>query len=570
MLVKEKDYEQAKREINSHEEVVCDTETTGLQWAKGDKVCGVSILAGDKSYYFPFRHGEGGNLPEQNLQDLCKTVLRPDRPHLGFNYKFDILMLQKEGMTIPNKIGDSQLSAHLLNENEESFKMESLMEKYIDENAGKEEKKLIDKIVERFGGGRSGAKEKMWKLPASEVAPYAEQDVISTRALRDLHKEPLKEWENDHIYEELCDYSLAIAEMTLNGLQLDIDLIQQYTGEAKKHTNNCLKRAAEMAGYEINLNSSKQCQAWLGVKSTSREHLAPMVERGDERAKTLQEFRVWSKVEGTYYRPFLKFCDENGVLHPDLNLTGTIIRLSCKKPNLQAVPRGTNVYKVKNVFVARPGYTFVEADLSQAEVRVMAHYTRDQKLIEILKTGVNMHDKVSQEQDLPRDVAKRLNFSAQYGIGAKKFSETYGYTIHESRAYLEKYHAMFPGIKRFYHVAEAKAGTQGFVRLYTGRVQHFKGWKSPTHKASSRIIQGAVAEMIRIAMTRLRKEVPEAKQLLQVHDSLNFEVPIGGKQEICRKIKQVMEDQPWCSIPIFVDIKEGPSWGEAKEIVWEN
>ncbi len=568
LINSEEKFMQAIRAINASDKpLVCDTETNGLEWAGINRICGVGVrvlYSTEPGYYFPFRHGEGYNLPIKRLEELNRTVLRHDRMQIGFNYKFDIHMLLREaGYITPLKIRDSQLSAHLLNEND-WLKMEALAEKYIDPDAGKAEDALLDLLQERFDGSRKTCKKHLWRLPAEEVAEYGVQDLVTTEELYDLHRGPLKTWGLEDIYHEVCDYSLLVCKMEEHGVLIDKDLTHQYVAEAIGKVDPCKEKAAASAGYPINLNSSKQCQAWLGVHSSAKDVLEILIERGDERAKILQEYRGWAKVNSTYYNKFLALCGDGDVIHPNLNLTGTVIRLACSNPNLQAIPRYTKVYKVKDVMIARDGFEILEADFSQAEVRVMGHYTKDPMLLEIINKGLNMHDKVAEEQDLPRHVAKTLNFSAQYGIGAPTFSKTYGYTLKEARVYLNKYHAMFPGMRRLLNATAHKAEQKGYIRLYTGRVQHFDNHRSPSHKASSRLVQGAVAEMTRIAGQRIDREIPEINQLLQVHDSLLMEVPIG--MDCDNDIRRIMCDQPWCTVETKIDIKRGPSWGAAKDV----
>jgi DNA polymerase-1 len=486
---------------------------------------------------------------------------------VGYHYSFDIKMLHKEGMAVPRSIEDSMLCAHLLNENEGSFKMENVCTRYIDPDAYKEEEKLIDLLVEWFGGSRKGAKGNLWRMPPDRVADYACQDLVSTRGLRDFQKEYLVEWGLHEVADGVHDYQLAIAQMEMNGLLLDTKLIDQYIEEADKECAELETRAEKLAGYKINLRSSKQTQAWLEVASTNKEVLGMMIAGGDERAQLLLDYRIWSKVTGTYYRPFLKKM-YNGHLHPNLSLIGTISgRLSCRAPNLQSIPRQTERYRVKDVFIAPPGYTLVEADYSQAEMRIATHYSQDAAMREILLAGKNVHRAVAEEQNMPYDIAKRLNFSVIYGIGARKFSKTYHVPYGQAKKYLGDYHRMFPGFRRLYNSADQKAQDTGIIRHYTGRLRHFNSPKmAPSHKASSNLIQGAVAEMMRLAITRLHAEVPEARQLLTVHDSILFEIPTNHVSALTPRIRTIMEDQNWCSLPLKVDMKAGPSWGQMKEL----
>lgn len=566
MLVTEDTYDKALADLTRGGEITCDTETNGVDWTQ-DHVVGIGLLAGDTPYYFPFRHAEGSNLPESKIVDLCERALPPERHQVGYHYSFDIKMLHKEGMQLPRSIEDSMLDAHLLNENEGSFKMENVCTRYIDPNAYKEEEALTDMLVERFGGSRKKAKGNLWRLSSEDVAAYACQDVVSTRGLRDWQQEHLDKWGLRQVADGVHNYQLAIAQMELNGLALDIELINKYTLQADKECMILEAKAAEMAGYKINLRSSKQCQAWLEKESTNKEVLGMMADGGDERAQVLLDYRIWSKVTSTYYRPFLEK-EHNGCLHPNLSLIGTISgRLSCRAPNLQAIPRSTDRYRVKDVFVARPGFTLLEADYSQAEMRIATHYAQEKRMKELLLEGADLHGAVAKEQNMPRDIAKRLNFSVIYGIGARKFSQTYHVPYAQAKKYLNDYHSMFPGFRRLYNAADQRAIQQGIIRHYTGRLRHFNSPKmAPSHKASSNLIQGAVAEVMRLAITELYYETPEARQLLTVHDSILFELPTDSVDTTVPKIRSIMENQSWCSIPLKVDMKIGDRWGTMKEI----
>lgn len=565
LVTTSKQFHAAVSYLNQHEELVIDTETNGLDWAKDDKVCGVPVLAGDKSFYFPFRHGEGPNLPESYLRQLAVEVFTPERVQGGFNYSFDEKMLAKEGKVLAKKSWDSILSAHLLNENEESFKMEELGKKYLNEDAGNEEDQLIDLLVERYGGSRKTAKGNLWRLPAKLVAPYGEQDLRTTRGLRDLHAPELKDWKFENLIEEIYEWSRYVTEMELRGIRLDHELCDILAEEAEHHASALRKLIQKDAGYAININSAPQVQAWLGVKSTAKLALQ---DSEDERAKWLIDYRQYNRANTAYYDPYREYVDSDGILRYGLNLIGTVTsRLSCSNKHtstilIQGVPRETDKYKVKDVFMAPdPDDLLVEMDYSQAELRLAAHYSRDVKLTEIIMSGVNMHDVVSEELNMDRSDAKRVNFSAWYGIGPLKYSQNYGVPLPVAKKYLANYHGMFTGIKRLMRGYEEKAEQQGYIRLFSGRARHFNTAFAPTHTASNGLIQGGVAEMIRIAAIKIRRKYPHVKILAPVHDSLLFAIPKSGFMETVIGIRKIMQTQPWCSIPIFVDVKYGTHWG---------
>jgi DNA polymerase-1 len=542
--------------------VVVDTETTGLEWVR-DRLCGVAIYCDGESFYFPFRHGEGINLPLDLLRVLICDVLTPDKVHIGHHYSFDMKILSADGMVIPEKIEDTLLLAHLMDENE-VHKLEELGKKYLGVQYGDAEDALLEEIHRRYKKKGKDAKSLLWKLPPEIVAPYAEQDVKTTWELREFYIPHAKKWEVYDLWESVCDFQRYATKIELRGIKLDTSLIHQYIAEAEEKANEYLVAIQKDVGYEANPASSKQMQAWLGVESTASDILEYME---DDRAKLLKNYRLWSKVNNTYYLPFLEKMDSEEVLHPNYSLTGTVSgRLSCRSPNLQAIPRATDAYKVKDVFIARPGFNLVEADYSQAEMRVAAHYADERKLKEMFVAGGDLHQQVAEQMKISRTTAKQLNFSVLYGMGAKTFASRYHIPLQEADQYLKNYHKNFPRLRQLYFDATRAGEDRGYIRMYTGRVRRFNSFDAPTHKASNNLIQGSVAEMMRLSIMEICKTLPEVHILLTVHDSILFEVPQDRFTELCKKVKGIMEKQEWCSVPIIADFKWGYSWGNLQKM----
>lgn len=579
MLVTLDTYRTAMEHLQHFPVLVVDTETTGLEPWRGDRVAGIAIkgYGSPKSYYFAFRHGskygESGNLPPEKLGPL--RSLLDDKVHIGFNYGYDMKMMFVDGFKLPSKIEDVLTAAHLINENEETFKLKKLGTKYVDPQAEAAEQELDD-YARSLG---LDPKKDMWRLPASKVEAYACQDVVLTEKLRDFYYPHLQTWKIATIWQEVNDYLYEIVRAETLGMSLNVPLIHQYMEESAIKTAESRKVLEKLAGYAINPNSAKQLQAWLGIPSTAAEILEGM--QGTPGVKELLEYRWWSKVNANYYTPFLHFAEKPSpyepldfvypvnpdVLHPNLNLTGTISgRLSASKPPMQAIPVRDEVYKVKDVFVARPGKRLIEADYGQAELRVGSHYAQDKVMSEKLTRGADIHTETAEENGIPRDAAKRMNFSVIYGIGKRKLAERL--KIKESIAgqYLDKYHARYPGFRRLYRRCESIAQDRGYIRMFTGRLRRFNVKEAYTHKASSNLIQGSVAEMMRLAFTKCAKTFGDsARPLLQVHDSIIFEADDERVEELLPEIHRIMEHQPWCSVPQKVDIKTGPHWGAMKK-----
>lgn len=554
-------FESAIAAINMHDEIVVDTETTGLEWSGSDRVCGVSVLAGPCAFYFPFRHNEGQNLDESHLRRLAGDVLRPDRVHGGFNYSFDIKMLAKDGMQMPDRIWDSILSAHMLNENEASFKMENLAAKYLDASYASAENVLLDKLVDRFGGTHKTAKKNLWRLDPLDVWEYACQDVHTTRDLRDFHRPYLSEWELAELMEEVYEWQRYVIEMEQRGIKLDIPHLYELQARAHAEQAELLKWIQADAGYPLNPRSSVQVNAWLGVHSSAKGALHG---RDDERVLKLLDYRFWSKVDDSYYKKFLNRVTPAGTLHYNLRVGGTATgRLSASNVNITAIPRDSKRSPVKDVFIARdPDHTLVEIDYSQAELRFCAHYSQDPTFCEMILSGTDMHQRTADQLGIPRNpLAKNVNFSIWYNIGWKTFSKNYHVSAAVAKKTLADYHAWIPGVRRLIRSAEHQAEKQGYIRMYTGRVRRFNSIRAPTYTASSGLIQGGVAEMLRIAMMRIRRELPHVRQLTPIHDAGLFEVPKRGLDETVHEMTRIMQDQPWCSMPMIVDRKTGDRWG---------
>lgn len=564
-------YAEAKAYLNGREDdLFMDTETDGLSFIRNHMV-GTGLLAGERAFYLPFRHEAGRNLPEKLIGDMCETILRPDRVQVGYHYGFDVKMMRKEGMKIPDRFKDAMLRAHLLNENEPSFKMEEIATKYVDPNAAAAETELIDLLVSRFGGARSKAKGNLWRLSGEETLRYGTQDLITTRALVDFQRTHLETWKLSDIALEVEAFQRTICDVELRGCQIDEALLETSGGHAHEREQALEAEIQDLAGYKMNPRSPLQVKAWLGTANTTKDTLLALAE-DDPRAQLMLDYRGWQKVDGTYYRPIAAAINA-GYVHPELMVTGTVSgRLSCRGIALQGIPRALDdiespYYGVKRLFIAPPGYKIIELDYSQAEIVLMAHYSRDPKLLEILEQGLSMHDVVAAEQGVPRPVAKALNFSAQYGIGAPKFAENYGFSLGQASAYLAGYHQMFAGVKRFMEQCARMAKKRGHIRTWTGRARHFNSKQAKIHSAGNNVIQGGIACGMRRATIELHRKLPEFKMCLQVHDSALGYAKEEDALDIAREGAKIMAAQfeGWCTTDMRVDIKIGDNWAEASE-----
>lgn len=549
-------------------ELFVDDETTGVNPHQGDQLCGIAVYDRKEAYYFPFRHSGGNNLDFSCMADMQKLLTQKHVTYIGHNYKFDMLFHAKEGIPLPEKTMDTFLMAHLNNENEKSHGLKNLGYKYLGKDAKDEQRKLDEELT--LWGYSKG---EMWRFPPQKVAPYACMDVILTARLYEVLKEKLEKQGLWQIALERGEENLLITRAELLGMRVDRDLCQSYASLADQKKLQCLIDLRAMAKFPLNPGSPKQLQRWLGLPSVSADKLKDL-EGQNDKVDAILAYRGWDKANSAYFRKFLRLMDDNHDLHCSFKLCGTISsRLSCVDPPMQAIPRQKGddpnhpFNGVKDVLIARDGFTLVEADYSQAEIRVATHYAQERAMAELLFANEDIHSRTAENLGLPRFAAKTLNFSVIYGIGAVKLGENLKISTGEAKEYLDKYHKGYPGFRRLARRAEDVATTRKAIRLYTGRIRHFNVPEAEPHKAASNLVQGSVAEMVRLAMTRIWREFPRdrCRMLLQVHDSIIFEIENSFLVEALPKIREVMEDQDWCSIPLLVDIKHGPTWGNMRE-----
>ena len=208
----------------------------------------------------------------------------------------------------------------------------------------------------------------------------------------------------------------------------------------------------------------------------------------------------------------------------------------------------------------------IQSDYKQAEMRLVTHYTKDPLMKELIESDADLHSETANRLGIPRQAAKRLNFSVIYGIGAKHLSESLRVDLPVARDYLEKYHGLYPGFRKLMYQCEDFAKQEGYIKMWTGRTRHFNVPEADPHKAMSNLIQGGVAEIVRVAISRLFPAVRDlgGYMLLQVHDSVIFEIPDENLAIALPAIKMIMEDFDF--VPhVGVDVEYGKSWGTFKK-----
>lgn len=582
IINKQEDFTLMLEEIRRKEEITFDLETTGLD-PMTDEVVGIALtLDEEHSFYVPIGHANGQQLPVDYVMERLKTLLESDLiGKIGHNLKFDCLMLRKYGIRVRPHAFDTMIAAHLL-----------------DENARKGLKVLAHKFLgvemTTFEGVTTSY-DSFGEVPIEEAAEYAVADAFYTRRLKELFGEELKKEKLEKVFELEMKVSEVVTSMIYEGIAVNLEGIEPLRGTLEEEKKKIEEKIYELAEEEFNINSPKQLGSILyeklelpmekftatGMPSTSESALEKLKDKYPI-AGCILKFRETNKLLTSFVNPLPEqISKKTNKIHTNLNQIGTRTgRFSCSDPNLQNIPK-----EIKRVFIAQPGYMLLSADYSQIELRVLAQYSQDPRLIKAYQEEEDIHkqtaslvfkvpvEEVSEEQ---RTKAKSVNFGIIYGITEYGLSEQLGVSEDEAGDFIEKYFEAYPKVEKYMEAAIAELEEGGFVTTLLGRKRRLPGinsgsnveYKKAQRQAINSKIQGTAADIMKIAMIRVHKALTEhdAKILLQVHDELLLEVREDQVEEISSIVKKEMEKEiEEFEIPLKVDLKAGKNWGEMEE-----
>ena len=594
--------------------IVLDTETDGLNAFDGDKVVGLAVYLPNagQAYYLPRAHGLSNSPGYHNLSDSPFKLFWREcsyKKFIYYNATFDMhMMKQSMGFEASMGIEDVMLAAHLMNENERlsnskhtknkkgyapltkgAYTLKRLSDKYLGDESSGDEAELFA-VAKELG---LDAKKDIWKMPLDIVAKYAEMDVILTWNLRQFYIPHLENWGLFETYQSRCRFLRNVVyEMEKNGIHVDENLIVEHLEGIEIDADTMVKDMSEEAKrYAINPKdgfnprSPKQVLSLLQrrghkILSTASDILEPIREK-DKFVDTLLRYRSLMKAERTYYNPYLNMQTEDGRIHPSFNVIGTVAgRMSCYRPNLQQIPRAGE-YKVKEVFVPREGYCFVEADYSMLELRLAAHYCQEKVLIKMLEDGTDVHQFTADSLGVDRFKGKTANFSFLYGMGPVTGALRLGVSEKEAKRIITGWRKLFPGLREGYINMQEEAQRQRtnkgkrfqFIRLPNGRLRRYNEFKAypywrdrkerngpPYYTAFNSLIQGAASNVMDTALFNISKQYRNSdllKMLLTVHDSVILEVRADCIYSVIPSVIDLMENAVKISVPLLVEAKVG-------------
>ncbi|SDG05276.1 DNA polymerase I [Dyella sp. 333MFSha] len=575
--------------------IAFDTETTSID-AMMAEIVGVSLaVEPGKAAYIPLAHDYPGaptQLPRDHVLSALKPVLEdPKRRKVGQHGKYDINVLSHYGIDVQGLAHDTMLESYIFNATATRHDMDSLAQRYLGYTTIK---------YEQVAG--KGAKQ----IPFSQVdcdtaCRYAAEDAdITLRLHHALWPKLEAEPSLRDVYQDIeVPLVPVLAKMERTGVLIDAHVLRLQSQQLGKRMLELQSVAHASAGHEFNLDSPKQLQAVLfdelglaakvktptGQPSTNEEALEAIAET-HELPRIILEYRGLAKLRSTYTDKLAGIVNpRTGRVHTSYHQGAVATgRISSSDPNLQNIPvRTEEGRRIRQAFVAPPGWRIVAADYSQIELRIMAHLSSDEGLVRAFREGGDVHrataaevfgvpaDEVTTNQ---RRAAKAINFGLMYGMSAFGLAKQLGVDRGEASDYMGRYFSRYPGVRTFMDTTREQAHRDGYVQTLFGRRLYLDNLNSRNQAfragaeraAINAPMQGTAADIIKRAMIAVSGWIEgrdDVRLLMQVHDELVFEVREDAVDEIRAGIEKHMTGAASLSVPLQVDIGVGANWDEA-------
>ncbi len=580
-----------------------DTETTSLFPLEAELV-GMSFSASPgRAFYIPFNafppvHPAG---PEALLAAVTPLLTDPDLDRCAQNAKYDWLVLAGKGVTMPDPGFDTMVASFSIAGSTRPHNLDALALHYFD----------LSKIPTKDLIGRGAKQITMADVPIEQVAEYACEDADVTFRLRGMLEPELDASESRHLFETLeMPLVRVLMRMEERGIRLDEQLLADYSIELTKAIAEVEGQVHDAAGEVFKINSTKVLGAILfekleiqneaGVKRVKRTKTGYSTDAatlnesyaGVPIVRALLEYRELTKLKSTYVDALPRYVNsDTGRIHCSFSqVSAATGRLASSDPNLQNIPvRTERGRRLRRAFVPRMQdqageWTFLAADYSQIELRVMAHLSGDALMIQAFSDGRDIHASTASlifgcaEDEVDRAMrskAKVINFGLLYGMGPQRVARETDMTVPEAKEFIERYFAAFPTVRDWMDRTLETARETGYAETLMGRRRRIPDIdsKNPRQRsfaenaALNTPVQGSAADIIKAAMIHMEPALAEAglaaQMLLQVHDELLFEVPMSELEVTTKVVVDVMEGAIDLAVPLSVDCGTGANWLEA-------
>ncbi len=583
------------RKIKLINYISLDTETTSPNPNEAS-IIGISIsLEEGNGVFIPMLYPAGQDFDCKFVIDTLKPVLEDSAiQKIGQNIKYEIEVFRQIGIFIVGVGFDTMIAAYLINPTRTHNNLESLVFEYLGFKK-KQYKDVLKDVVKRD--------KTLLDVPIENLVQYACSDSDSTLRLKNILKPLIETLSLDNVFYRIEIPLLSVlAEMEITGVKIDTEILKGLSVKLQDLMKTVESNIYHLAGHKFNINSPPQLSKVLfeelglgtvkktiGGKASTDEEVLTLLAAIHPLPAEILLYRTYSKLKGTYLDALpLLILERTGRIHTSFNQTITATgRLSSSDPNLQNIPVRDQIGKeIRKAFIADKGRVLISADYSQIELRVLAHFCRDENMLKAFKEHLDIHRHTASlifnvdEKDVTEEMrrkAKSVNFGIIYGLQAYGLSKQIGIPLTEARDFIKDYFKNFPGVKAFVDRVLLEAKETGEVRTLSGRYRKFpdllgKDFKQSFLNSSQRMalntkMQGSAADIIKIAMIELQKflsaQKSNARLILQIHDELVLEADEAEADNLKYKLKQIMESAYKLEVPLVADVGVGVNWGEA-------
>ncbi len=595
--------------LEASEFVAFDTETTS-QTAMLAELVGLSFSNEDgKGWYVPVGHEQGQQLGREYVLERLRPLLESGKVALAaHNANYDMTVLGNYGIDV-NIAFDTMIAAHLCGRTRTSVGLKPLALSMLKED--------MTPIEELIGRGRNQVT--MDKVEIAKAADYAAADADMTYRLIDVFAGELEENNLRDTFDTLeMPLVPVLVKMQRDGVAIDTDALAPMSVEMGEQIDAIRQSMYDTVGHEFNINSTKQLgdvlfnelhlpptrktpSGGFTTNAAALEGLKEYLDSGNAEGvdpKAYQvldmvlEYRQLTKLKSTYVDALPTLVNPNtGRIHTEFKQTGSDTgRLSSTEPNVQNIPVRTELgRRVRSAFVAEnaPEWTLLGADYSQIELRILAHYSRDEGLMSAFRNGEDIHAAtaasvygvgIGDVDSEMRRVAKIMNFGVLYGLSPFGIRQQTGFSAEEGRAFIDTYFTNYPGIHGYIEGIKEQVRADGYVETLMGRrrrINEIHSRSYHTRAAGERMavnmpIQGTAADIIKIAMINIQRRMTDlnmrSRMILQVHDELIFEAPLDELGQMRAIITELMPaavpPAVGFEVPLEVEMKVGDNWGE--------
>jgi DNA polymerase-1 len=578
--------------IKTESAVSLDTQTTSLLARAAELISVTFALNGKDAYYLPLAHKCGPNLPFNESLDKLKVIIESEEIRkTGQNLKYDYQVFKNYGICMKGVEFDTLVAAYLLDPGKRQYDLDILASQWL-----KMEITSFNDIMVSNGACSTFA-----DIPVETAAKYSAETACVTFLLRETLEPLISEKKLSGLLTQIeMPLVSVLGDLEHHGMLIDTEHLLELSAEFTANLNRLSNEIFSLAGEPFNLNSPKQIGEILfnklgipGSKKTkggSQSTNVDVLEKLSEAypiAKKILDYREVQKLLSTYIDAIpQQILGASHRVHSSFNQTVTATgRLSSTNPNLQNIPIRTEAGKrIREAFVASDGFVILSADYSQIELRILAHLSKDPFLIQAFNEDKDIHaqtasaiygvfpELVTAEM---RRLAKTINFGLMYGMGPVNLARQLGITFGEAKSFIDAYFRQFPTIKNYMETTIAQARECGYSETLLGRKRYL-----PEINAKNRVVreaaertaintpvQGTAADIIKIAMVNIHKEMPDvckdARMLLQVHDELVFEAPQKEIESFKGWVIEKMSGAYSLLVPLKVDAGAGKNWSEA-------